>query len=298
MEITRYLSTKKALVDRALDGYLQTCPDLPPLLLEAMRYSVFAGGKRLRPILALAAGEAVGGGSEPILPAACAIELIHTCALIHDDLPALDDDEYRRGKLTNHKVFGEDIAIVAGDGLLTFAFELLSTAYGNGLVSPTVALCLVREIATAAGTRGMVAGQVVDLQSEGEEPNAETLRYIHRHKTGDMITVSVRVGAIVAGANEAQLAALTEYARNLGLAFQISDDVLDVIGDREKLGKTVGKDANQKKMTYVALYGLDAARKMVHGRVERAKAALAGLNGDGRAGSLLSLADFVVSRDH
>lgn len=298
MEITTYLSTRKALVDEALDGYLQACPDLPPLLLEAMRYSVFAGGKRLRPILALAAGETVGGDLEPILPAACAIELIHTCALIHDDLPALDNDDYRRGKLTNHKVFGEDIALVAGDGLLTYAFELLSTAYGSGLVSPTVALRLVREIATAAGIRGMVAGQVVDLQSEGEEPNAETLRYIHRHKTGDMITVSVRVGAIIAGANEAQLAALTEYACNLGVAFQISDDVLDVIGDRKKLGKTVGKDADQKKMTYVALYGLEEARAMAHETVERAKAALAGLDGNGRVGPLRLLADFVVSRDH
>jgi geranylgeranyl diphosphate synthase type II len=296
MEITTYLSKKKTLIDEALDGYLQACPGLPGLLLEAMRYSVFAGGKRLRPILALAAGEAVGGDSEPILPAACAIELIHTYSLIHDDLPALDNDDYRRGKLTNHKVFGEDIALVAGDGLLTHAFELLSTAYGNGLVSLTVALRLVREIATAAGTRGMVAGQVVDLQSEGEEPNPETLRYIHRHKTGDMITVSVRAGAIISGASGAQLAALTEYARNLGLAFQISDDILDVVGDRKKLGKTVGKDAAQKKMTFVVLYGLDAARMMMHETVEKAKSALVGFNG--KAEVLWSLADFVASRDH
>ena len=298
MEITTYLSKKKTLIDEALDGYLQACPELPPLLLEAMRYSVFAGGKRLRPILALAAGEAVGGDPEPILPAACAIELIHTYSLIHDDLPALDNDDYRRGKLTNHKVFGEDIALVAGDGLLTYALELLSAAYGNGLVSPVVALRLIREIATAAGIRGMVAGQVVDLQSEGKEPNAEMLEYIHRHKTGDMITASVRVGAIIADASEAQLAALTEYACNLGLAFQISDDVLDVVGDRKKLGKTVGKDADQKKMTYVALHGLDAAKKMMNETAERAKAALAGLNGNGRVAPLLSLADFVASRDH
>jgi geranylgeranyl diphosphate synthase type II len=298
MEITTYLSTKKSLIDKALDGYLQAGPDLPSLLLEAMRYSVFAGGKRLRPILALAAGEAVGGNLESILPAACAIELIHTYSLIHDDLPTLDNDDYRRGKLTSHKVFGEDIALVAGDGLLTYAFELLSTAYGSGLVSPAVALRLIREVAVAAGIRGMVAGQVVDLQSEGEEPNVETLRYIHRHKTGDMITVSVRVGAIIAGASEVQLATLTECARNLGLAFQIIDDVLDVVGDRKRLGKTVGKDADQKKMTYVALYGLDEARKMVHKIVERAKAGLAGLNGNGRIDPLLSLADFVVNRDH
>jgi geranylgeranyl diphosphate synthase type II len=298
MEITTYLSTKKALIDEALDGYLQACPGLPGPLLEAMRYSVFAGGKRLRPILALAAGEAVGGDPEPILPAACAIELIHTYSLIHDDLPALDNDDYRRGKLTNHKVFGEDIALVAGDGLLTHAFELLSTAYGNGLVSLTVALRLVREISAAAGIKGMVAGQLVDLQAEGEEPNAEMLEYIHRHKTGDMITASVRVGAIIAGATKSQLAALTKYARNLGLAFQIVDDILDVVGDRKKLGKSVGKDADQKKMTYVALYGLDAAKKMMHETVERAKAALAGLNGNGRVAPLLSLADFVVNRDH
>jgi len=296
IEITAYLSAKKALVDKALDGYLQARSDLPPMLLEAMRYSVFAGGKRLRPILALAAGEAVGGDPEPILPAACAIELIHTCALIHDDLPALDGDNYRRGKLTNHKVFGEDIAIVAGDGLLTYAFELLGTVYGNGIVGPAVALRLVLEIAAAAGITGMVAGQVLDLRSEGEKPNAEMLRCIHRQKTGDMITVSTRVGAIVSGANKAQLTALTEYACNLGLAFQISDDVLDVVGDRKKLGKTVGKDADQKKMTYVALYGLEEARTMAHETVERAKAALAGL--DGRVDPLRLLADFVVSRDH
>ena len=164
------------------------------------------------------------------------------------------------------------------------------------MVSPVVGLCLVQEIATAAGIKGMVAGQVVDLQSEGEEPNAETLRYIHRHKTGDMLTVSARVGAIISGANEGQLAALTEYACNLGLAFQIVDDILDVVGDRKKLGKTVGKDADQKKMTYVALYGLDAARKMVHETVEKAKSALVGFNEGGEA--LRSLADFVVSRDH
>jgi geranylgeranyl diphosphate synthase type II len=297
MEITTYLSEKKALVDEALDGYLQARPGLPGLLLEAMRYSVFAGGKRLRPILALAAGEAVGGAPEPILPAACAIELIHTFSLIHDDLPALDNDDYRRGKLTNHKVFGEDIAIIAGDGLLTYAFELLSTAYGNGSVSLTVALRLIREIATATSIGGMVAGQVVDLQSEGEEPSAETLEYIHRHKTGDMIAASVRVGAIIAGANESQLTALTEYARDLGLAFQIADDILDVVGDRKKLGKSIGKDADQEKMTYVALYGLEAARKMMHETVERAKAALAGLDGNGQVAPLLSLADFVASRD-
>jgi geranylgeranyl diphosphate synthase type II len=298
MEITTYLSKKKALIDKALDGYLQACPGLPGPLLEAMRYSVFAGGKRLRPILALAAGEAVGGDPEPILPAACAIELIHTYSLIHDDLPALDNDDYRRGKLTNHKAFGEDIAIVAGDGLLTYAFELLSTAYGNGLVSLAVALRLVREIATAAGIRGMVAGQVVDLQSEGEEPCAETLEYIHRHKTGDMITASVRVGAIIAGADKSQLTALTEYARDFGWAFQIIDDILDVVGDRRKLGKSAGKDAAQGKMTYVALYGLDEARNMVYEMVERAKAALAGLDGNGQVAPLLLLADFVVSRDH
>jgi geranylgeranyl diphosphate synthase type II len=298
MELKTYLATKKALVDEAMESYLQPRTDLPPVLLEARRYSVFAGGKRLRPILALAAGEAVGGRPEPILPAACAIEMIHTYSLIHDDLPAMDNDDYRRGKPTNHKVFGEDIAIVAGDGLLTYAFELLGTAYGDGLVSPEVGLCLARELATAAGTTGMVAGQVVDLCSEGEGLDPGTLNYIHRHKTGDMITVSVRMGAIVSGASKAELAALTEYARHLGLAFQISDDVLDVVGDRKKLGKTAGKDAKQKKMTYVALYGLEEARAKVHDTLDMAKAALTMFSDSGGTEPLQALADFVAIRDH
>lgn len=296
MDITTYLSARRVLVDQALDRYLAPTLDVPPLLLEAMRYSVFAGGKRFRPILALAAGEAAGGNPEPILPAACAIELIHTSSLIHDDLPGLDNDDWRRGRLTSHKAFGEGIAVVAGDALVVYAFELLSTACRNGSMSAAVALDLISEISLAAGIRGMAAGQLVDMTSEAEEPKAETLEYIHRHKTGDMITASVRVGGMTAGVSERQLAALTDYSRDLGLAYQISDDVLDLIGDPSKLGKTVHKDAERVKMTYVALYGLDEAKRMMYETIDRAKSALVGF--EGRTETLRLLADFVVNRDH
>lgn len=295
MEITGYLATRKALIDDALDGYLQPRSGLPATLLSAMRYSVFAGGKRFRPILALAASEAVGGDLEPVLPAACAIEMIHTFSLIHDDLPALDDAEHRRGKLTNHRVFGDAIALLAGDGLLLYPFELLSTVYGDGLATPAIALRLIREVASAAGIRGMVGGQLTDLESEGEEPDEETLRYVHMHKTGDMIAASARLGAIIGGANERQLAVLTAYARNLGLAFQIRDDTLDAIGDPKKLGKTVRKDREQEKATYVALYGLHQARNMAVEVAEKAKSVLVGLKGEREV--LRLLADFVISRD-
>ena len=294
MEITEYLDDMRKIVDRALDEYLQPKADIPKTLNEAMRYSVFAGGKRLRPILCIASGEVVGVEEEAILPVACAIEFIHTYSLIHDDLPAIDNDDYRRGKLSNHKVFGEDIAIVAGDGLLTYAFEVISSSYSDRKVKPEVALRLVQEISIAAGIAGMVAGQVVDIESMGEEPDKNILKYIHAHKTGAMITASVRAGAIVADATAQELAALTNYAKNLGLAFQIVDDLLDVIGDRERLGKTAGKDAEQQKMTYVSLYGVEKASQMARETMNQAQKALQifGI----KAEVLNRLADYVIDR--
>jgi geranylgeranyl diphosphate synthase type II len=296
MDIKTYLATRKSLIDDTLDSYLSADLGLPALLLESMRYSVFAGGKRVRPILTLAAGEAVGGPPELILPAACAIELVHTCSLIHDDLPALDNSDYRRGQAANHKVYGQDIALVAGDELLAYAFEILGSAYSPDALDPALNLRLVREI--AAGIRGTVAGQVIDLQSGGKQPKAETLKYIHQHKTGDLITVSARAGALIAGADETQLDGLTRYARSLGLAFQIIDDILGAVGDDRKLGKRVGQDASQQKMTYVALYGLEQARAIVREEINTAKAALAVFGDSQQVAPLYALADFVMKREH
>lgn len=295
MEITTYLDDMRKMVERALDEYLQPKADVPKILNEAMRYSVFAGGKRLRPILCVASGEVVGGETEIILPVACAIELIHTYSLIHDDLPAIDNDDYRRGKPSNHKIFGEDIAIVAGDGLQTYAFEVISSCYSDGKVRAEVALRLVQEVSTAAGITGMVAGQVVDIKSMGKEPDNNVLQYIHTHKTGAMITASVRAGAIVADATAQELRALTNYAKNLGMAFQIVDDLLDATGDRKKLGKTVGKDAKQRKMTYVSLYGVESARQMARETINQAQKALQmfGTNAE----VLKRLAGYIVDRE-
>jgi len=294
MDIVSYLQERKELVNKALDAYLQGREDLPPRLLEAMRYSVFAGGKRIRPILALAAGEAVGGDIEAIMPAACALEFIHTASLIHDDLPALDDDDYRRGKPANHRVFGEAIAIVAADALMIYAFELMSSVYSNGLLPAEVALQVMREVAAAAGPTGIMAGEVTDLLSSGESADPALLRFIHEHKTAAMIIAPVRVGGIVAGANEEQLAALTDYGRHLGLGFQIVDDLLDATGDRHSLGKTAGKDQRQKKLTYVALYGVEEARKLAVQAIRRAQDALLPLGE--RAEPLRLLGDFVLYR--
>ncbi|MBI3030899.1 MAG: polyprenyl synthetase family protein [Candidatus Rokubacteria bacterium] len=250
-----------------------------------MRYSVFAGGKRLRPILVIAGAEAVGGKMERVLPAACALELIHTYSLIHDDLPAMDDDDYRRGRLTNHKVYGEAIAILAGDALLTLAF---------GLLAEHASLDVVREVAAAAGTFGMIGGQVVDIQSEGKSVDAETLEYIHRHKTAALIRASLVSGAMLSAASAPALTAIREAGTHLGLAFQIVDDILDVEGSLEELGKTAGSDRRKKKVTYPEQFGLEASRLKAKSLIEDAKAALQPL-GD-CAEPIRALADFIFQR--
>jgi geranylgeranyl diphosphate synthase type II len=292
-DLQAYLAERRALVDGALEKLLPPDETPPPTVHRAMRYSVMAGGKRLRPILVIAGAEAVGGTPDLVLPTACALELIHTYSLIHDDLPAMDDDDYRRGRLTSHKVFGEAVAILAGDALLTLAFRLV--AENSALVpNPLVLREVVVEIAEAAGTFGMVGGQVVDIESEGKPVGAETLEYIHLHKTAALIRASLRVGALLANADRKALAAIGEAGRDLGLAFQIVDDILDVEGSLEELGKTAGSDERKQKATYPAIHGLEASRRQAKLLIERAKERLDALGA--RSEQLRALADYIVER--
>jgi len=292
-DLQAYLAERRALVDAALERHLPSEAAPPLTIHRAMRYSVMAGGKRLRPILVIAGAEAVGGAATMVMPTACALEMIHTYSLIHDDLPAMDDDDYRRGRLTNHKVFGDAIAILAGDALLTLAFRLI--ADNADLVSdPRVIRDVVAEIADAAGTVGMVGGQVVDIESEGKAISAETLEYIHRHKTAALIRASLRVGARLAGGDAKAVAAITEAGSDLGLAFQIVDDLLDVEGSLEELGKTAGSDERKQKATYPGIHGREASRRQAKMLIDRAKERL-GVFGQ-RSAPLLALADYVVER--
>ena len=292
-DLQAYLAERRALVDTALERHLPSEAAPPLTIHRAMRYSVMAGGKRLRPILVIAGAEAVGGAATMVMPTACALEMIHTYSLIHDDLPAMDDDDYRRGRLTNHKVFGDAIAILAGDALLTLAFRLI--ADNADLVSdPRVIRDVVAEIADAAGTIGMVGGQVVDIESEGKAISAETLEYIHRHKTAALIRASLRVGARLAAGDAAAVTAISEAGSDLGLAFQIVDDILDVEGSLEELGKTAGSDERKQKATYPGIHGREASRRQAKMLIDRAKERL-GVFGQ-RSAPLLALADYVVER--
>jgi len=294
LDLKGYLRERAVLVDAALDRWLPREEILPPRLHQAMRYSVFAGGKRLRPILIIAACEAVGGPPERALPAACAIEMIHTYSLIHDDLPAMDDDDFRRGHPTNHKVFGEANAILAGDALLTEAFRLLADAEANRGVDPAVSLRVIETIARCAGSQGMVGGQVVDMESEGNPVDFATLQYIHTRKTGALILASIQAGAWLGGGNDEQVAALTRYGETAGLAFQIADDILDIIGDQRELGKDVGSDQARGKATYPALLGLSEARRRAGELRELAIAALQPLGTS--AEPLRAIARYIVER--
>jgi len=289
-----YLAAKKKIIDEALERYLPGEDNYPPVIFKAVRYSVFAGGKRIRPILCLASADTVGGNCELVLPVACALELIHTYSLIHDDLPAIDDDDYRRGRLTSHKVFGEDIAILAGDALLTEAFHLMSDTSLTEKISPEKLLFVIRDIAESAGYLGMVGGQVVDVQSEGRDVDSEVLNYIHTRKTGAMITAAVKAGAILSNAGEVELNALISYGQHIGLAFQIADDILNVEGDQVLLGKGTGSDAKRGKITYPSLMGLEASRKKAVELVESAMLALK--NFDQRAEALRMIAGYIVER--
>jgi len=291
MTLSDYVARQQQRVDEALERWVPPESTEPQSIHKAMRYSLFAGGKRIRPILCLAAAEAVWNSSEGVESVACTLELIHTYSLIHDDLPALDNDDLRRGVPTCHKVFGDAIAILAGDALLTLAFQVLAQL----ACEPQRKCMLIEELSVAAGTvGGMIGGQVHDLEGEGRPPTAALLESIHRAKTGALLRASVRMGAIFAGADEEQLGALSCYGEHVGLAFQIVDDVLDVEQSSEALGKTAGKDERQKKITFPAVYGLDRSREMAER--ERLAAHLALRPFGPRAERLRELADLIVRR--
>ncbi|MBV9762325.1 MAG: polyprenyl synthetase family protein [Acidobacteriaceae bacterium] len=291
-ELQQYLAEQVRVVDRAIEECVPRENVAPESIHRAMRYSLFAGGKRIRPILAIAAARAVSDSPDGIEQAACALELVHTYSLIHDDLPALDNDDLRRGRPTCHKVFGEAIAILAGDALLTLAFEVLGRLCTT---APEQKIRLVEELARAAGTvGGMIGGQVNDLEGEGKRPTARLLESIHRAKTGALLRASARMGGIYAGAAEDELEALSVYGEHVGLAFQIIDDVLDVEEPSEALGKTAGKDQAQQKVTFPAVYGLERSREMAED--ERVAAHLALRIFDDRADRLRQIADFIVQR--
>ena len=292
VDVGAYMKERAAAVDAALDRHLPPESARPVELHKAMRYSVFAGGKRLRPVLVIAGAEAVGGRMDDVMPTACAIELIHTYSLVHDDLPAMDNDDFRRGVPTNHKVFGEAMAILAGDALLTLAFGLVAENFRSRPEGRLAAV--LADIADAAGSRGMVGGQVADLESEGRQVTADTVDYIHAHKTGALIRTSLRVGASICGATPSETRALSTAGDNLGLAFQIVDDVLDVVASSEELGKTAGKDLVQQKATYPALHGVEASRMRARYLIAEADEALAALGP--RAEPIRALGRFIVER--
>ncbi len=298
MDINRYLQEQKEKVDSALERYFPKKEDLTSNLHKAMQHSLFAGGKRIRPILSIASFEAAGGKGERILPFACALEMIHTYSLIHDDLPAIDNDDYRRGKPTCHKVFGEAIAILAGDGLLTEAFRLMTHPHAEEASSgdEVLVLDLINEVAQAAGVLGMVGGQAVDIESEGKAVDLPTVQYIHTRKTGAMILASVRVGAKLGGAKGAALKALTRYGESLGLAFQIADDILNVEGKAALMGKKTGSDLSKGKATYPSVMGVEESKMRSKELVEIAVDALKQLGPE--ADPLREIARFVIAREY
>lgn len=286
MIVSEFLERKARRTEQALEAHFAGWTDAPPLLIEAMRYSLFAPCKRLRPALALGTAEIVAGDDTAALPLACAVEMIHTYSLIHDDLPAMDDDDLRRGQPTSHKKFGEAVAILAGDTMLTMAFDVIAQADN---------VAVIREVAAAAGVSGMAAGQLIDLQSEDKQIPLELLQDIHRRKTGALIRVSVRAGAMLAGAHPDALESLTRYGECIGLAFQIADDILDIVGEESKIGKPVGSDAARNKSTYPALVGLDGARALAREAADEAEAALVHFGTE--ADTFRALARYIVDRD-
>ena len=292
MDLKQYMASEQALVDAALDRWVPSETAPPETLHRAIRYSLFAGGKRIRPLLCLAAARVLDAESVGAENAACTLEMIHTYSLIHDDLPAMDNDDLRRGRPTNHKVFGEAMAILAGDSLCTLPFEVLASLPG---VDDQRRMLLVRELAQASGTQGgMIAGQVHDIEGERQPPTADLLDRIPRAKTGALLRASVRMGAIYAGASGDDLAAMTAFGEHTGLAFQIVDDILDVEQDSATLGKTAGKDAAQEKITFPAVYGLERSRTMAAAEREAAHRALDRFGA--RAERLMQLADLIVDR--
>ena len=294
MDLKKYLQEKEDIVNKALDTLLPKEDEFPQRLHKAMRYSIFAGGKRIRPILVIAAAEVFGKTAANVINIACAIELIHTYSLIHDDLPAIDNDDLRRGLPTNHKVFGEAIALLAGDALLTKAFQIMSQPSAVSGQQSALILKSIHEITKAAGSTGMVGGQVVDIESEGKEVAFPVLEYIHIHKTGELILASVRAGAILAGAENKELETITRYGEAIGLAFQIADDIIDVEGNKEDVGKNIGGDAKKGKVTYPSILGVDESRKRARELVDMAITALKDF--DRKAEPLREIARYLVER--
>lgn len=289
-----YLEEKRGLIENKLLNLLGPPENYPSTLYKSMHYSLLAGGKRIRPILSVAAAEAVNGTAESAIPVAVALEMIHTYSLIHDDLPAMDNDDLRRGKPTNHKVFGEATAILAGDGLLTHAFVILSDKTLCAKTPAERVLRILHEIGLGAGPSGMVGGQQSDIESEGRNLGIKDLEQLHTKKTGALIRAAIRAGGIAGGATDIQLAALTDYAERIGLAFQIADDILDIEGDPEEMGKSAGKDVEQNKNTYPALMGLEESRVLENRLVNEAIEALKGF--DEKAEPLRAIARFIVER--
>ncbi|MDT7043276.1 farnesyl diphosphate synthase [Candidatus Nitronereus thalassa] len=294
VDIKKYLEEKQQLVDGYLEANLPPIGTPPTVLHESIRYSLLAGGKRIRPILTVAAAESIGPPPKALLPVACAFEFIHTYSLIHDDLPAMDNDDFRRGKPTNHKVYGDGMAILAGDGLQTMAFEWCSRVDLVNDIEPYVQVQIIAELAHGSGNQGMVGGQVLDIQAENTKVDFAEIQNIHAHKTGKLIRAAVRAGALLSGANLTQFDQLTAYAEDIGLAFQIADDVLNVTGTREELGKDANTDAERGKQTYPSFYGLKGAKKLAQECADRAISRLSSF--DEKADPLRGIAQYIVSR--
>lgn len=292
-DIHAYLLEKRTIIETFLADYFNQSSNEPSIIFESMRYSLFAGGKRVRPILALASYEACEKDSSDIIPQAASVELIHTYSLIHDDLPSMDDDDLRRGKPTNHKVFGEAIAILTGDALLTEAFRMM-TDVDNDSIKPSSLMLAVQELAKAAGAHGMVGGQVQDIMSENANPSLDMVNFIHSKKTAAMITACLRIGAILADAGEDSLQSLTDYGERIGFAFQIVDDILDIEGTTEDLGKTSGADQSRHKMTYPFIVGLNQAKQKAEELVQEATVSLELFSH--KADPLRAIAQYLIKR--
>ena len=295
MEFKQCLKEKASFVEKVLKEYMPKEEGYQKTVIEAMNYSLSAGGKRLRPILTLEACKIVGGNEDEAIPFAIAIEMIHTYSLIHDDLPALDNDDLRRGRPTNHKVYGEAMGILAGDALLNYAFEVMLTGSINK-ENPEKYLKAINEIAKGAGIYGMIGGQVVDVESENKQIEKEKLDYIHMNKTAAMMVGCMRAGATIGGANSEQMEEITKYAKNIGLSFQIVDDILDIVGDEAKLGKKVGSDIENHKSTYPSLLGLDKSKEIAHNLIDEAKKSIEKLSDD--VDFLKGLAEYIIDREY
>ncbi|MBH6947046.1 polyprenyl synthetase family protein [Clostridioides difficile] len=295
MEFKQRLKEKASFVEKVLKEYMPKEEGYQKTVIEAMNYSLSAGGKRLRPILTLEACKIVGGNEDEAIPFAIAIEMIHTYSLIHDDLPALDNDDLRRGRPTNHKVYGEAMGILAGDALLNYAFEVMLAGSINK-ENPEKYLKAINEIAKGAGIYGMIGGQVVDVESENKQIEKEKLDYIHMNKTAAMMVGCMRAGATIGGANSEQMEEITKYAKNIGLSFQIVDDILDIVGDEAKLGKKVGSDIENHKSTYPSLLGLDKSKEIAHNLIDEAKKSIEKLSDD--VDFLKGLAEYIIDREY